>query len=255
MTRPSSRRGGSPGRASTRVPTTGDGVSRAAADPPPAAGPTEPTPPATVSAEERRVRAMLGKTLPGVVYGMALTSTFGKACESNGIAFAIDAIERMEPRDAVEEMLLAQLLFAHARAVRLTALANEQTSLDGIRVVNEYADRASNTYRRLLLALAEYRRPALPGGNVSVVQQTNIAGQQVFQNHEPARTIATNELGWRPPELDRLDAEGPPPLSPDAARPGGPSPVDRSGESLDPVYRPPLAGREGPLEDERDEAR
>jgi hypothetical protein len=233
-------------RASISSPATKDGRSKA---------PTDRPAPATVTAEERRVRAMLGRTLPGVVYGMALKSTFGQEIESNGIGFALDAIERMAPRDPIEEMLIAQILFAHARVVRLTSLANEQTAIDSIRVINEYADRASNTSRRLMLALAEYRRPAMPGGNLSVVQQTNIAGQQVFQNHELTPTNATNEQGCSSPQRCELGGCAAPCLPPHTAGIGFAPSIDHGGESVDSLHRPPFAGGQGPLADECDEAR
>lgn len=111
--------------------------------------------------------------------------------------FVDGTVEKMAPRDPVEEMLVSQLMLIHGRVVRLSHLAQQQLDYDQIRNINELADRASNTYRKLALALAEYRRPA-KGSSVTEIQQANIANQQVVMNgctHEPEN--ATNEQGCR----------------------------------------------------------
>jgi hypothetical protein len=75
----------------------------------------------------------------------------------SSMLYVDDLIERMAPRDPAEEMLVVQLVLTHARVLYLTDVANRQERLESIRTVHEYADRASNTYRRLMLALADYR--------------------------------------------------------------------------------------------------
>ena len=131
-------------------------------------------------------------SLPGVVFGMALIPIVGKDGGKEAFNYARDVISRMAPRDAAEEMLVAQLLFAHARVLRLTEMTQHATTVEMIRVIHEYADRASNTYRRLMLALAEYRRPFRTGDTIAVVQQANITNQQVVHAHENR----TNEQGF-----------------------------------------------------------
>ena len=142
-------------------------------------------------------------SLPGVIFGIALIPIVGKEGGKEACDYARDVISRMAPRDAVEEMLVAQLLFAHARVLRLTELTGDATTLEMMRVIHEYADRASNTYRRLMLALAEYRRPFRAGDTIAVVQQANIANQQVVHTHENR----TNEQGF-----ERRAATAPLPL-------------------------------------------
>jgi hypothetical protein len=106
-----------------------------------------------------------------------------------------DCMERMAPRDPVEELLVSQLLLTHGRVVRLSHLAQQQLNYEQIRNINELADRASNTYRKLALALAEYRRPAR-GSPITAIQQANIANQQVVMNgHTHEQENATNEQG------------------------------------------------------------
>ena len=50
-----------------------------------------------------------------------------------------------------------------------------------MRVLNDACDRAANTFRKLMLALAEYRRPPRSDAFVSI-KQANVAGQQVVHN-------------------------------------------------------------------------
>src|SRR5450432_232553 len=90
---------------------------------------------------------------------------------------AADLIRRMEPRDPVEEMLVAQMVWMHGRVVQLTRIASAQKNLEWSALMNEQADRAANLFRRQMLALAEYRRPRKR--SFTAIKQANIAGQQV----------------------------------------------------------------------------
>jgi hypothetical protein len=158
-----------------------------------------------------------------------------------------DVFGRMAPRDPAEEMLVAQLIFAHTRAMHLADLANAQTRLDSLRVVNEYADRASNTYRRLMLALAEYRRP--PKGGDTHIRQANIAAQQVVLNSEGGNSEnATNEQGYGA-------AERPQTVSTLPGGSGIPQGIGGPHAAVEPVHRPPNRRGEGPEPDERMAAR
>jgi hypothetical protein len=202
-----------------------------------------------------------GQFVPGAVYKDALDPLLGKQLDPSrdAGAYARSVIEAMAPRDALEEMLIAQLLLAHARVMHLTAMANRLGGLDTIRVANEYADRASNTYRRLMLALAEYRRPPRTGDTFAVVRQANIAGQQVIQNIEHAATNATNatnEQGFGGAHHARHTAPThAPTLPPDTAGPGVPPAVRPAGQAVGVLHRPSDAGGQGPLTPERHPAR
>ena len=68
-------------------------------------------------------------------------------------------------------------------------------TLKSIRTIHEYADRASNTFRRLMLILAEYRKPPRVGDSFTAIGQANIAGQQVVVNGGQENGNATNEQG------------------------------------------------------------
>lgn len=90
------------------------------------------------------------------------------------------------------------MLFTHARLVHLSSLANKQTRVEWAAMMNAAADRAANTFRRQMLALAEYRRPSRRAGGDSftAIGQANIAAQQVIQNNAPGiHEKATNEQG------------------------------------------------------------
>lgn len=162
--------------------------------------------PNTDASAARRIH---GHAIPGAVYTGALrprlAAHFGDFnLARSGMVHAGDVMARMAPRDPVEEMLVAQLLLTHSRVLHLTDIANHQTGLQQVRTIHEYADRASNTYRRLMLALAEYRRPPRTGDTFTAIKQANIAGQQVVQNQENSQpTKATNEQGFAGP-VDRL---------------------------------------------------
>lgn len=153
--------------------------------------------------------------LPAGVYANSLIRLESMFAEHDlgpsAMLYAADLMERMAPRDPAEEMLVVQMLMAHTRVIRLTDLANRQTELDQLRTINDYADRASNTYRRLMLALAEYRKPPRAGDTITAIQQANIAGQQVVMNGESSRNgNATNEQGR---EYGRGESEAAPALS------------------------------------------
>ena len=169
--------------------------------------------------------------------------------------YARDVIKRMAPKDPAEEMLVSQLLYAHTLVMRLTEMANRQTSVEGITAVHEYADRASNTYRRLMLALAEYRRPARSGDTFAVVKQTNIAGQQVIQNHENPKQTATNEQGFTAPGFGDGPPAPPPALPAECDGFELPPFLRQKRETVDEVYRPQDTGRKSQVQSERRQAR
>ena len=139
------------------------------------------------------------QAVAGIIFGNALLPQFSKIFSQlkqgqPALTYAADVMDRMKPRDPLELMLIVQALGAHARVLHLTNLANQQTTLDRVRTTHEYADKASNTYRRLILALTEYCRPPRTGDSFTGIKQANIAAQQVVNNVEQ-RENTTNEQG------------------------------------------------------------
>ena len=165
---------------------------------PPGAAPsseTAPTPAAAVRTPALGSLRLRGVTLD--VYESLLRPMFadGHPAVKSAAAYVFDLFTRLQPRDPVEELLVSQMLQTQVRITSLTATAAEQKSLAWAKMMYEAADRASNTFRRQMLALSEYRNPKKPA-TVTTIEQANIAQQQVVQNHPPAKKKkVTNELG------------------------------------------------------------
>lgn len=101
---------------------------------------------------------------------------------AHAIAQMRDAVERMRPRDPVEEMLVHQLVLTHCRILHLSSKANFQEGCKQLATISQALEAAHNTYRRLAMALDELRRPRRTEVTV-VKQQYNRAEQQVVQNN------------------------------------------------------------------------
>lgn len=176
----------------------------------------------------------------------------GVAIETNATAVqrGDDVLKAMKASDPLEEMLVAQALWTHARVARLNNLAITQTDRENLRIVNEAADRATNTFRRVMLALAEYRRPPRAGDSFTAIKQANIANQQVIQNHEIKESEnATNEQGCS------IGNPSPAALSTDRSGTTVSSPARSTSQTMDKVHRTANGRRQNPLPDERMEAR
>lgn len=162
---------------------------------------------------------------------------------ADGFVAAIKA--SMQPRDAVEEMLMCQMALVHARILKLSDVACKQENRENVRVVNEAADRAANTFRKQMLALAEYRQPRK---QFVAIRQLNQANNQQVNNHENEKSEEekpTNEQRCPAPKAlpavvqgVEVTAGGDPQNAPVAAQ-----------------HRAKDAGREGQVTDERVEAR
>jgi len=185
------------------------------------------------------------EALGGGVLNKQYKAIFGFATESAG-AF-IDAIrDSVHPRDTLEQMLILQMAWTYVRLARLSSIANDQTDSKCLRVVNDACDRAANTYRRQMLALAEYRRP--PRGPFVAVRQANIAQQQVVQNAEIRKSESgngSNEQGSAapkalPPHAERADF-----IAAGRAEP----------QAVAVEHRAADGGGQGPVKNERDETR
>jgi hypothetical protein len=92
-------------------------------------------------------------------YRHQLSQVFGTELQEGAFKHVSDTLLRMNTRDPLEEMLVVQALWTHTRLARLSSIANQQTNPNHLKVVNDACDRAANTFRRQMLALAEYRRP------------------------------------------------------------------------------------------------
>jgi hypothetical protein len=109
---------------------------------------------------------------------------------------------------------------AHARLGALSVIKPTQEGVPALRALNEACDRAAGTFRKQMLALAEYRRPPRTDSFVAI-KQANVANQQVIHNDQsknPAKSVASNELGSSPTQALPPHAEGL-----DLAAAGGPA--------------------------------
>jgi hypothetical protein len=97
------------------------------------------------------------------------------------IDYVRDTVERMQPRDELERMLIEQSLWLHARIARLSVQAANSTGEKSVRTLSEAADRATNAFRRHMLALKEYRSARRPKVFMPIrsAHIGNVAGQQV----------------------------------------------------------------------------
>jgi hypothetical protein len=159
--------------------------------------------------EQVRARAVLEHTTGVTVslYGHLLRDVVGKDATLNKsvMPYVADLWARFSPRDPVEELLLSQMIQTHARLMYLNAFAQQQKHIKWAAMMHEAADRAANTFRRQMLALAEYRRPPRPK-SFTAIGQANIAQQQIVQNGgvgagqngNSENETATNEKGSTP---------------------------------------------------------
>lgn len=129
-----------------------------------------------------------------MIYTCQLQASFGSGAgpiwadfQATGINHVKSVLQSMQCRDPMEDMLVQQALWTHARVAKLTILAKDQTQLYEIRILHEACNKASNTYRRLMLALAEKRRPKRSDAFVAI-KQANLAQQQVVQNSDVSST-------------------------------------------------------------------
>jgi hypothetical protein len=147
--------------------------------------------------------------------------------DKSTLQYISDILTGMKPRDAFEEMLIMQALWTHNRVAQLSSFVGAQKNVKWSQHMHDAADRASNTFRRLMLALAEYRRPPRSDAFMAI-KQANLAQQQVVQNVEKQisqNVPASNEKG--------LPSGSPAAALPsDASRPDIPSFVRPIGQAL-----------------------
>ncbi|MCH8153371.1 MAG: hypothetical protein IH830_13475 [Planctomycetes bacterium] len=176
-----------------------------------------------------------GPVAAGLIYRQQLDGIISdEVLNATAVEFANDVCERMKPRDPLEEMLVMQCLWTHTRLAYLSKLANQQVRLEAVKVVHGCCDQASNTFRRLMLALAEYRRPP-KGDSFLAIRQANVAQQQIVNNpksEDSKAENATNELGLSDGQPEAKKA-----LPPHAGRIDPLASLDRTGEAVAAQHR------------------
>lgn len=173
----------------------------------------------------RVARELLHQTLLSRVYMRHLEGLTGGGVLHDALSpvsrdLTMDLADTVEPTDALERMLVEQATWTHARTAHLSLMTTQSTDLDTVVSLSTATDRASNNFRRLMLALKEYRQPQREPANHTSIGQANIAAQQVVQaaGTPVAPQKATNELGMDacpeptalPEASQSLDSTSPP---------------------------------------------
>lgn len=191
--------------------------------------------------QRRQVYAMQTQLIGSEVYRRQL-SHISKDTELHEahLAYVVDLINSIKPRDALEQMLLMQALWTHARLAHLSVLANQQTHTISVKTINEACDRAANTFRRQMLALSEYRSPK-HGDTFMAIKQANVAQQQVITHGKNSHPISSNEQGFAPA----------PALPPHPERTGITARVSSSKQAMAVQHRSEDGSRQSALKKER----
>jgi len=151
------------------------------------------------------------------------------------------------PRDAVEEMLAAQLLWTHGRLAHLSFYSVVQTkSRKNIQLFHELANKTLNASRRLIETLILYRHPH--GRRFVAVRQANIAQHQVVQGagrgkKKSPRLSGASKRRLKENHVQRIEATvsagaAAPGLPTLAAGPGLPAPAHPPEQAVAEEHRP-----------------
>lgn len=164
------------------------------------------------------------------------------------------------PSDPIEIMMIEQLVMAHFRVAQLNARAQDAQNVEAAKVFAAAAARMTGEFRRLALAVKQYRQPTKPR-YFTVVRQQNLAKHQqvayVAAESEPEAPLSLSDSeqgskGLPDARQDVLSAESqacsgrsPEPAETRAVDAGGPgtAPAGRAAESAVALLDRPSNGR------------
>lgn len=108
--------------------------------------------------------------------------------------------EAGNPTDPIERMMIEQLALAHFRVGRLHTRVAEARTVDEVKAFSAAATRLTGEFRRLALAIRQYRQP-VQTKHFTVVRQQNVAENQQIAYLEGAQ--AENEVPsiWNDSEI------------------------------------------------------
>jgi hypothetical protein len=154
------------------------------------------------------------------------------------IDYVKDTVERMQPRDELERMLIEQSIWLHARVARLSVQAANSTGEKSVRIFNEATDRATNAFRRHMLALKEYRSARRPKVFMPIrsAHIANAAGQQIVNTagSSPNGIFRFLRLRRTKRNWNAIDEEAVPAITPGATGEAG---EHQEGEAVAPDAR------------------
>jgi len=121
----------------------------------------------------------------GCIFPAALASAvpFGDAVGPNGWKMYRDWLVKAsgDPSDPIEVLMIEQIALAHFRVGQLHAKAESAESTEAVKAYSSAAIRLTGEFRRLSLALRQYRQPTQTK-HFTVVKQQNLAeSQQIAQ--------------------------------------------------------------------------
>ena len=115
------------------------------------------------------------------------------------------------PTDPIERMLLEQLALAHYRIAELHVQVEQSRTAEEVKVYSTAAVRLTGEFRRLALALRQYRQPLLPKRTVAFIKQQNVAAgdQQVayLDQNAPQEQVPLFSSDGRVPSRRLTDAQ------------------------------------------------
>jgi hypothetical protein len=122
-------------------------------------------------------------------YAISVRQMMGEKSPPKEVLYdeALKQIARMEPRDAVEELLVAQMLMTHARILFVNRFANKQKNLKWSALMHTVADRAANTFGRQMDALAKHRTPRrYRRASITTIRTAHIDANQITPSAQPS---------------------------------------------------------------------
>ncbi|MCY2987814.1 MAG: hypothetical protein NTY19_08125 [Planctomycetota bacterium] len=114
---------------------------------------------------------------------MAASVPVTKDIGASGFRLYLDKllVDAGRPTDPIELMMIEQIALAHFRIAELHVQVEQSRTAEEAKVYSTAAVRLTGEFRRLALALRQYRQPLLPKRSVAFIKQQNVAAgdQQV----------------------------------------------------------------------------
>ncbi|GLR88898.1 hypothetical protein [Bradyrhizobium iriomotense] len=156
----------------------------------------------------------------GILRQLVRASMAGTRPDPTSLAFMLSMVQSIKPRDAIEAMLVAQMVSVHVLTMRWTCQLGRANDLAQQESATRALGRLARTFPAQMEALNRYRskdEPAITvqnlsvqdGGKAIVGNVTQHASVMVADQRSPvaianARTVPMQELGER--ELDAVHA-------------------------------------------------
>ena len=140
----------------------------------------------------------------GASYLYAAASLVGTKFSPESFAVYLDQLleEAGHPTDPIERMLIEQIAMAHHNIGRLHVKTSTAETHDQVKVYSNAASGLLGEFRRVVLALKNYREPT-PSKNFMLVKQQNVA-----QNQQVAFVDSENESERLEPNIS-AEKKGP----------------------------------------------